>query len=604
MLVIDSTEGITHQDQRLAERIDAAGCPIVIVLNKWELLDTEDRARVTGEVQRRLAFLGESEIIRISALTGRNVHRLLPILHDAIEVYHRRIPTRKVNDVVADAQAAQPAPHGGRILYATQGATDPPTFTLFANKELPASYLRFIERRLREAFEPAPPHQAPGPEARHLNPMTDVQSPRAERSDFTTPETGLTAAQVRERMADGRTNAVEEHTSRTIGEIVRANVLTRFNAMLSVIALAVLATGRVGDMLFAGVLVLNSAIGILQEVRAKRTLDRLALLHAPTATVIRDGEMSEVPIAEVVLDDLIELTSGDQVPADGHLSISDGVEIDESNLTGESDPVPKAIGDDVMSGTAVVAGKGYFQARAVGEDAYARQIAAEVKTFKRAHSELEHGINTILRYITWVIVVVSPFLLWGQFNSLEDDQNWQDAVTGTAAALVGMVPEGLVLLTSLSFGLAALALTRRQVLVQELPAVEGLARVDVVCLDKTGTLTDGNIAFDELIPLEGADEDAVAAALGSMAHQTDPNASLAAIGDAYDDADGWDKSGEVPFSSARKWSAMAFGAHQSWFLGAPDMLLDDDDPLRDRVADLAAEGRRVLLLQCSGCIRR
>jgi GTP-binding protein len=153
MLVIDSTEGITHQDQRLAERIDAAGCPIVVVLNKWELLDTENRARVTGEVQRRLAFLGESEVIRISALTGRNVQRLLPILHDAIETYHRRIPTRKVNDVVAEAQAAQPAPHGARILYATQGATDPPTFTLFTNKELPSSYLRYVERRLRESFQ-------------------------------------------------------------------------------------------------------------------------------------------------------------------------------------------------------------------------------------------------------------------------------------------------------------------------------------------------------------------------------------------------------------------------------------------------------------------
>ncbi|MEO6988052.1 MAG: ribosome biogenesis GTPase Der [Aquihabitans sp.] len=153
MLVIDSTEGITHQDQRLAERIDAAGCPIVVLLNKWELLDTEARARVTYEVDQKLAFLGESEIIRISALTGRNVDRLLPILHDAISAYHRRVPTRRVNEVVSLAQSAQPAPHGGRILYATQGATDPPTFTLFANKELPATYLRYIERRLREAFD-------------------------------------------------------------------------------------------------------------------------------------------------------------------------------------------------------------------------------------------------------------------------------------------------------------------------------------------------------------------------------------------------------------------------------------------------------------------
>ncbi len=153
LLLIDATEGITHQDQRLAERIDAAGCPIVVLLNKWELLDTDRRAEVTYEVGQKLAFLGESEVIRISALTGRNVDRLLPILHDAIESYHRRVPTRRVNDAIFAAQSAQPAPHGGRILYATQGATDPPTFTLFANKELPATYLRYIERKLREAFD-------------------------------------------------------------------------------------------------------------------------------------------------------------------------------------------------------------------------------------------------------------------------------------------------------------------------------------------------------------------------------------------------------------------------------------------------------------------
>ena len=153
LLVIDATEGITHQDQRLAERIDAAGCPIVVILNKWELLDTDARAEVTYEVGQKLAFLGESEVIRISALSGKNVHRLLPALADAITAYHRRVPTRRVNEVVSLAQSAQPAPHGARILYATQGATDPPTFTLFANKELPATYLRYIERKLRDAFD-------------------------------------------------------------------------------------------------------------------------------------------------------------------------------------------------------------------------------------------------------------------------------------------------------------------------------------------------------------------------------------------------------------------------------------------------------------------
>jgi GTP-binding protein len=153
LLVIDATVGVTHQDQRLAERIDAAGCPIVIVLNKWELLDTEQKAAVSYDIGQKLAFLGESVVIRISALTGKNVHRLLPTLSTTIEGYHKRVPTRRVNDVVFTAQSAQPAPHGARILYATQGATDPPTFTLFANKELPATYLRYIERKLREEFE-------------------------------------------------------------------------------------------------------------------------------------------------------------------------------------------------------------------------------------------------------------------------------------------------------------------------------------------------------------------------------------------------------------------------------------------------------------------
>ena len=153
LLVIDATEGVTHQDQRLAERIDAAGCPVVVLLNKWELLDAEERSAVTYQVSQRLAFIGDSVVLKISALTGKGVHKLLPALADAIEAYQRRVPTRKVNDVVRAAQSAQPGPHGARILYATQGATDPPTFTLFANKELPPTYLRYLERSLREAFD-------------------------------------------------------------------------------------------------------------------------------------------------------------------------------------------------------------------------------------------------------------------------------------------------------------------------------------------------------------------------------------------------------------------------------------------------------------------
>ena len=422
--------------------------------------------------------------------------------------------------------------------------------------------------------------------------------PDAEHELVTTPDTGLTTAEVADRTRSGLANGVDEKTSRTVSDIVRANVLTRFNAILTVLAVAVAATGRFGDMAFAVVLVLNSLIGISQEVRAKRTLDRLSVLHAPTARVVRDGETSEIAVADVVLDDLVELRSGDQVSADGEVRATSGLEIDESDLTGESDPVAKELGDTVLSGTIVVAGQGCFQASAVGANSYARMIAAEVKVFTRTKSEIQASIDTLLRYITWIILAVTPLLLWSQFRTNQSG-DWRLPVTGTVAALVGMIPEGLVLLTSVAFLLAALALTRRQVLVQELPAVEGLARVDVVCLDKTGTLTLGDIVFHACEVVDPRDEDLVGLAIGAMADTPHPNASLQALGTAYPRPDGWARSGEVPFSSARKWSAASFDEQGSWFLGAPDVLLAGDDPLRDRVGELAATGRRVLLVQQS-----
>ena len=422
--------------------------------------------------------------------------------------------------------------------------------------------------------------------------------PENDNELVTTGPDGLTSEEVRVRVDAGLANGVDERTTRTFTDIVKANVFTRFNAILTVLAVAVLATGRLGDALFGAVLVLNSIIGIGQEVRAKRTLDRLAVLSAPTARVVRDGVTIEVAVADVVLDDLLELRSGDQIPADGEVRSSAGLEVDESALTGESDPVAKEVSDRVLSGTIVVAGRGRFQARSVGGDSYARKLSSQVKVFTRSKSEIQESIDTLLRYITWIILGVTPVLLWSQFRTAETG-DWRDPVTGTVAALVGMIPEGLVLLTSVAFLLAALTLTRQQVLVQELPAVEGLARVDVVCVDKTGTLTLGDIVFDAIEVIDPADEATVAAAIGAMADTPDPNASLQALGAAFSPPQGWVRVGEVPFSSARKWSAAAFEDRGSWFLGAPDILLGPDDPLRERVRELAATGRRVLLIQHS-----
>ena len=350
-----------------------------------------------------------------------------------------------------------------------------------------------------------------------------------------TPPTGLTAAEVQDRVARGLTNRSTEHTSRSYGEILRANVFTRFNAILGTLFAAVLIVGQPQDGLFGLVLVANAVIGIAQEIRAKRTLDALAVLSAPRARVTRDGEVRDIAVDDLVLDDLCDLRTGDQVPADGVIRRADGLEIDESLLTGELDPIEKTPGSTVLSGAIVVAGAGAFQATAVGADAYARKLAAEARQFQLARSELMDGINFLLRLIQYALFPVSGLLLWQQLQT----HNFSDSVTSTVAGAVGMVPEGLVLLTSLAFGIAAVTLARRQVLVQELPAVEGLARVDVVCLDKTGTLTEGDVVFDrfEAVGADGAGD--VPAALGALADDPNRNATLAAIGAAQAPPGGW-----------------------------------------------------------------
>jgi cation-transporting ATPase E len=257
--------------------------------------------------------------------------------------------------------------------------------------------------------------------------------------------------------------------------------------------------------------------------------------------------------------------------------------------------VAKQAGASLLSGSFVVAGGGDYQATGVGAEAYARKLAAEARRFTLVRSELIEGINRILRYVTWAIPPVAVLLIVTQLHSHE---NVRDTVAGTVAALVGMVPQGLVLLTSIAFGVAAVTLARRQVLVQQLPAVEGLARVDVVCLDKTGTLTDGTIQFDSLVQL--GDGTLAGAALGALADDETRNATLAAIGQAFPPPDGWVRQAAVPFSSARKWSAASFTGHGTWVLGAPELVLPGGQrELLSQAAGLADTGRRVLVLACT-----
>ncbi|TXS09543.1 cation-translocating P-type ATPase [Streptomyces sp. NBC_01201] len=413
------------------------------------------------------------------------------------------------------------------------------------------------------------------------------------------PAGGLTTAEVAERVARGEVNDVPVRSSRSVTEIVRANVLTRFNLIIGVLWVIMLFVAPIQDSLFGFVIIANTGIGIVQEWRAKKTLDSLAVIGEARPTVRRDGRPAEVSVSEIVLGDLVELGPGDKAVVDGTVVEADSLEIDESLLTGEADPVVKRPGDPVMSGSFVVAGGGAFTATKVGREAYAAQLAEEASRFTLVQSELRSGISTILKYVTWMMVPTAIGLIISQL--VVKDNNFKDSVARTVGGIVPMIPEGLVLLTSVAFAIGVIRLGRKQCLVQELPAIEGLARVDIVCLDKTGTLTEGGMDVTEVRPLNGSDEGYVHRVLGALgASDPRPNASLQAIIDAYPDGGGWDVTGTVPFSSARKYSGASFGEGNgdtsAWLLGAPDVLLAPDDPALAETGHLNEQGLRVLLL--------
>ncbi len=411
------------------------------------------------------------------------------------------------------------------------------------------------------------------------------------------PMHGLSDAEVRERVASGLANQVPSAPSRTVGQIVRANVFTRFNALLGAMLAIIMVVGPPQDALFGLVLVANAAIGIIQELRAKRSLDRLRVLTAPKARAVRDGEVHEVDAASLVQDDVIDAPAGAQIVVDGEVLYAEAMEVDESLLTGESDPVRKEPGDTVLSGSFVVAGSGRYRAEGVGAEAYAVRLAEEARRFSLTRSELRAGIDRILLYVTWAIVPTAALLFWSQFQAHE---SWEEAVSGSVAGTVAMVPEGLVLLTSIAFAAAVVRLAERRVLVQELPAVEGLARVDVLCVDKTGTLTEGRLAVDEVERLGDADP---APALAVIArHDPAPNATMRAIAAAFTEVPDWPVTDRVAFSSARAWSAVAFGAHGAWYLGAPDALLAPG-AVRAGLEERAARGARVVVLARAAGLR-
>ena len=415
-------------------------------------------------------------------------------------------------------------------------------------------------------------------------------------------ERGLSAAEVAERVARGAVNRVKDRTSRSVASIVRENVLTLFNAIIVGASVIVLLFGDLRDGIFGGVMIINAVIGIVSELRAKRTLDSLAIVAAPQASVLRDGTLSVIPARDVVLDDVIELALGDQVSVDGTVLASAGLEIDESLLTGESRPVKKKEGDQLLAGTSVVAGSGRMVATAVGERVYAQGLSEQARAFTRTVSEIQVSINRVLQVVSVMLLPVVALTFYSQ-NRIAGGSggDWREALVLSVASVIGMIPQGLVLLTSMNFAIGSATLARRGVLVQELPAVEVLARVDCLCLDKTGTLTTGGIRVREVDVVAG-DADTVMSALASAASDR-TNATAEAI---------WAHVGEgarsgaseriewsVPFSSARKWSAWGTGG-ESWILGAPEFVIDEavatNAVLLERVRAIAAGGSRVVAL--------
>lgn len=416
-----------------------------------------------------------------------------------------------------------------------------------------------------------------------------------------TPDSGLTQHQVQQRIDLGHVNELPPTSGRSVRDIIRANVFTRINGILAVLFAVVLYTGSIVNGAFGLLIIANSIVGIVQELRAKYTLDKLSIVGRAKPLVIRDGKPArEIDRESVVLDDLIEVGPGDQIVVDGILRYASDVAVDESSLTGESDAVDKSVGDMVYSGSSVVVGSARYQATKVGKEAYAAKLAAEANKFTLTDSQLFRGINKILTYISWILIPVGALAIYTQLFVAGDDLN--DALLAMVATLVPMVPEGLVLMTTIAFALGVVRLGRRRVLVNELPAIEGLARVDTVCVDKTGTLTENAMQLVEvdIVSDDGTTRDEVDSALIDLCKLDDrPNATARALLDGLADAGDvvkHERTETRPFASANKWSALTYHGGVTWVFGAPDVLVDDSAVGMQKARQLMEEGLRVLLL--------
>ena len=419
-------------------------------------------------------------------------------------------------------------------------------------------------------------------------------------------ESGLTREEVRQRRELGQVNDVNHAPSKTYRRIVADNVFTLFNTINVVLASLVFSVGSYLNAFFLGVVVSNTCIGIIQEIRAKRTIEKLSLIVEPHVNVLRDGEISRISVDEIVLDDIIELQAGSQICSDAVVLTVEGLEVDESLLTGESLPIRKQVGDEVLSGSFVAAGGALVQVLRVGRDNYAMKLAHEARRNKRIRSKLILILNFIIKVLSIVIIPVGLLLLFSQMHS---GYTYPEAIVRTVAGIIGMIPEGLILLTTVAFAVGVVNLGKHKTLVQALPCIETLARVDMLCLDKTGTITDGTMEVEEVIICSGktqchlareTDEqravlvDQALRALVAVSSDTNPTqmALKRRFGGGVPDHASWNVRDVVPFSARRRYSGARF-ADSGWVLGAPDDLCRH---VEEKVTHYASQGLRVLAL--------
>lgn len=412
----------------------------------------------------------------------------------------------------------------------------------------------------------------------------------------TDTQTGLSREEVRTRTQQGLINGEEEMKTQSVGQIVRKNIITPFNILNLILGALVFSVGSYKNMLFIGVAVCNTIVGCFQEIRAKKTIDKLSLISSPKAHVLRDGKLWDISVSHIVLDDILQLTTGNQICSDCVVA-SGSCEVNESLITGESDPIVKQVGDHLLSGSFIVSGTCRAQVEHVGKENYAAKITGSAKYVKKTNSEIMKSINLIIRIIGFALIPVGLVLFYKEM--VVSNSSYAQAIVSTVAALVGMVPEGLVLLTSIVLASSVVRLSFHNALVQELYSIEMLARVDTICLDKTGTITEGTMQVDEMEPLINTlTPEQMGAAVAAVTFTLqDQNPTAQAMREKYPDNPGWESLSTVPFSSARKWSGVNFADHGTFVIGAGEFIMGERfASLHEKEDKAAAKGQRVLLL--------